>query len=192
MTLYTEFEIKFLDINPDEIRKKLSGIWAICSIPLRRMQRFVFAHPTNPNAYLRIRQEWTKITTTYKEHDENLTIDSVREIEVIIDNAEAMRAIYKACGLQEKAIQETYRENRSYENIDISIDRRPWLRPFIEIEWPNAACIETVAKLLWFSMEDAIYGTVSDIYHKELSIPHDIINTTPTITFDNPPTKMKG
>lgn len=192
MTLYTEFEIKFLDINPDEIRKKLSDIWAICSIPLRRMQRFVFAHPTNPNAYLRIRQEWTKITTTYKEHDENQTIDSVREIEVIIDNAEAMRAIYKACGLQEKAIQETYRENRTYENTDISIDRRPWLRPFIEIEGPNAAYIETVAKLLWFSMEDAIYGTVSDIYHKELGIPHDVINTTPTITFENPPTKMRG
>lgn len=192
MTLYTEFEIKFLDMNPDEIRKKLSDIWAICSIPLRRMQRFVFAHPTNPNAYLRIRQEWTKITTTYKEHDENQTIDSVREIEVIIDNAEAMRAIYKACGLQEKAIQETYRENRTYENIDISIDRRPWLKPFIEIEWSNATCIETVAKLLWFSMEDAIYGTVSDIYHKELGIPHDIINTTPAITFENPPTKMRG
>ena len=192
MTLYTEFEIKFLDINPDDIRKRLQEIWATCNIPLRRMQRYVFAHPTNSQAYLRVRQEWTKITTTYKEHDDNKTIDSVKEIEVIIDNAEAMRNIYKACGLEEKAIQETYRENRIYENVDISIDRRPWLKPFIEIEWASAVSVETVAWLLGFTIDTGIYGTVSDIYYKELGIPHDIINNTPTITFENPPIKMRG
>jgi adenylate cyclase class IV len=52
------------------------------------MQRFVFAHPTKKNAYIRIRQEGNKITTSYKEHDEHQAIDSVKEIEVTIDSAE--------------------------------------------------------------------------------------------------------
>lgn len=87
---------------------------------------------------MRIRQEGEKITTTYKQHDDNKAIDSVQEIEVIISDAESMRQIYIACGLREKAYQETERENRAYQNgdeeIDISIDTRPGLEPFIEIE----------------------------------------------------------
>lgn len=185
--LATEFEIKFMAIDPDTMRKKLTEIWATCTIPLRRMQRFVFAHPTNPNAYIRVRQEWHKITTTYKEHDDKQAIDSVKEVEVIIDNAEKMRTIYQACGLKEKAIQETYRETREYKNIDISIDRRPGLRPFIEIEWPDQESVLECVEKLGLMIEDSIWGTVSDIYHKELWIPHEIINSTPIITFDNPP-----
>lgn len=185
--MQTEFELKFLNISPDEIRQKCSAIWASCVIPLRRMQRYVFAHPHNANAYIRIRQEWNKVTTSYKEHDDANTIESVKEVETEIDNLEAMRTIYKACGLREKAIQETYRENRKYEDVDISIDRRPWLNPFIEIEWKDKDSVERVSILLWFSPEEWLWGTVSDIYHKELWIPHHIINEMPIITFDNAP-----
>jgi adenylate cyclase, class 2 len=91
-----EYEIKFLDIDPDTIRTRLQSIGAICTIPLRRMQRYVFAHPTKKNAYIRIRQEGNKATTSYKEHDDNNAIDSVKEIEVTIDNVDAMRSMYIA------------------------------------------------------------------------------------------------
>lgn len=185
--MQTEFEIKFLWISPDEIREKLSNLQAICTIPLRRMQRYVFAHPTNKNAYIRIRQEWNKITTSYKEDDTNQTIWSVKEIEITIDNAESMRKLYLALWLYEKAIQETYRETWEYNNTTITIDRRPWLRPFIEIEWDTEWSVYKTISALWLDIDNWIYWTVSDIYNKELWIPHDVINTTPIITFDNPP-----
>lgn len=184
-----EYEIKFLEIDPDYIRQKIQSIWWICTIPLRRMQRYVFAHPNKKNAYIRIRQEWNKITTSYKEHDENKAIDSVKEIEVTIDNAEALRRIYIECGLREKAIQETYRETWEYENIVITIDRRPWLKPFIEIEWPNQISVEKIVEKMGLHIKDGLWWTVSDIYNQELWIPHEIINETAIITFDNPPQK---
>lgn len=186
-----EYEIKITNINPDEVRKKLFEIGATCTIPLRRMQRYVFAHPDKKNAYIRIRQEGNKITSSYKEHSEHSAIDNVKEIEVEINNAEALRQIYLQCGLKEKAIQETYRETWQDKSIIITIDRRPWLKPFIEIEWPDQASVENYCYRLWFDTNVWIYGTVSDIYNKELGIPHDIINNMPYVTFDSPPQQWK-
>lgn len=182
-----EYEIKFLQINPDDIRKHLQSIGWICRVPLRRMLRYVFAHPHKKNAYIRIRQEWNKVTTSYKEHDQNKAIDSVKEIEVVIDNAEALRRIYIECGLREKAIQETYRETREYKNTIITIDRWPWLKPFIEIEWPDQISVEKIVVAIWLNIKDGLWGTVSDIYNQELWIPHEVINETSVITFDTPP-----
>jgi hypothetical protein len=39
---------------------------------------------------------------------------------------------------------------------------------------------------------EQIGGTVSDIYNRELGIPHDVINEMPIITFDNPPGRYTG
>lgn len=187
-----EFEIKFLKIDPDMIRNKLQSIGAICTIPLRRMQRYVFAHPINKNAYIRIRQEGNKVTTSYKEDDEQKNLDSVKEIEVEIDNAEAMRRIYLLSWLREKAIQETYRETRHWNSITITIDRWPGLKPFIEIEGNNKRDVIYFLHELGLEEQKWVYGTVSDVYNKELWIPLDIINETPIITFDNPPTSYLG
>ena len=190
--MHIEYEIKFTGIDPDAIRQWLSSIGATCSIPLRRMYRYVFAHPTNSNAYIRIRQEGDKITTSYKEDDGKKWIDSVKEIEVTIDNAEGMRHMYSAFWLREKAIQETYRETWNHNDVVVTIDRRPGLKPFIEIEWLWQEAVEKTIAALGLVSSDGIYGTVSDLYHAELWIPHAIINETAIITFDNPPVKRQG
>lgn len=178
-----------MDIDPDVIRQKLQSIGAICTIPLRRMQRYVFAHPTKLNAYIRIRQEGNKATTSYKEHDDKQAIDSVKEIEVTIDNVDAMRNMYIAFGLREKAIQETYRETWEIQWVVITIDRRPGLKPFIEIEWPDQTSVEKIINDIGLDIHNGLWGTVSDIYFQELWIPHEVINETAIITFDNPPLK---
>jgi len=124
---------------------------------------------------------------TYKEHDEKNAIDSVQEIEVIVNDMDLMRQICTKCGLREKAYQETYRENRSLGDVDISIDRRPGLKPFLEIEWIDQHSVEDTLSKLWLGGHETIWGTVSNIYLRELGIPLDIINEMPVITFDNPP-----
>jgi predicted adenylyl cyclase CyaB len=182
-----EYEVKFREINPDEVRQKLQINGWICTIPLRRMQKYVFAHPSKKNAYIRIRQEWHKTTTSYKEEWLNNTIDSVQEIEVTIDNAAAMRQFFLQIWLREKAIQESYRETWEIDWNVVTIDRRPWLKPFIEVEWPDAKSVENCSEKLWYSMDDAIFWTVSDIYFIELWIPKEKINETNVITFDSPP-----
>ena len=104
-----------------------------------------------------------------------------------IDNAEHMRKLYIACWLREKAIQETYRETRVRNDITTTIDRRPGLKPFIEVEWPSESSVELFLQKIGLDKKEWLFGTVSDVYHYELGIPLDVINETAIITFDNPP-----
>jgi adenylate cyclase class 2 len=150
--------------------------------------RVAFRHPTNPNnAYIRVRDEGSCITCSYKEVDKTKTIDQVKEIEFDVSNFDACVLFLKCIGLQQKAFQETYRETRKWRNLQITIDEWPWLKPFIEIEWASSEEVEEAIQALWYSIDDAIFGAVDEIYLIELWIPTNIINNTEVITFDNPP-----
>ncbi len=78
----TEFEITFTPINKDEIREKISKIWWICIKPEVLMKRVTYSK--TENTYARIRDEWWKITCTYKEISETENINRVKEIETIV------------------------------------------------------------------------------------------------------------
>jgi len=62
-----EIEAKFLDINPEEIRGRLTKLGAKMVYLERMMRRKVFEHPTNKeNDWFRVRDEGDKITLSYK------------------------------------------------------------------------------------------------------------------------------
>lgn len=154
------------------------------------MRRVVFSHPLDKNSYLRVRDEWAKITTTFKKIIPwELNIESVQEIECEVSNFNSMKDIYLAMWLNQKAYQETYREVWQIEDeIEFMIDEWPWLYPFIEIEWSSKEIVQKYTELLGFNYIEGIFGAVDQIYLKELGIPCDILNEqTPIITFDNPP-----
>ena len=185
-----EFEIAFPNTNHETIIEKIKTLWGNCKKKKTFMRRVIFFHPTDPCGYLRIRDEWGKITTTYKYiPDWELSIESIKELECTVSDFETMKNIYIAMWLREKAYQETRREvwEISWE-IEIMLDEWPWLNPFIEIEWKTEEKVRKYVGLLWLKYWDGIFWTVDQLYLRELSIPVDIINNhTPKLTFDNPP-----
>ena len=188
--MQTEFEIKFTSIDKELMIQKIINLWWECTKKRTLMRRVVFFHPTDSNSYLRIRDEWDKITTTYKYIDwDSSHIESIKELECSVSDFDTMKNIYLAMWLKQKAYQETYREVWKLNNeIEFMIDEWPWLYPFIEIEWLSQELVYKYVNLLWLSIQDGMYGTVDKVYLKELGIPCNILNTqTPEITFDNPP-----
>ena len=156
------------------------------------MRRVVFSHPIDPCGYLRVRDEWWKITTTYKYISDDVSnIESVQEIECIVSDFESMRDIYLAMWIKQKAYQETKREVwKINDEIEIMLDEWPGISPFIEIEWWSEAVVRKYVELFGFDYADGLFGTVDQIYLRELGIPPQVLNErTPTITFDNPPKK---
>lgn len=188
--MYTEFEITFTAVDPESIKNKIQALGGICTKPRTLMRRVVFSHPSSADSYLRVRDEWDRITTTYKYFTPgDLTIESVQEIECIVSDFDSMRDIYSAMWLREKAYQETYREVwQIWDEIEFMIDEWPGLRPFVEIEGENEAVVRRYTTLLGFQYEDGLFGAVDQIYLRELGIPCTVLNEdTPVITFDNPP-----
>lgn len=185
----TEFEVKFYPINRENFIEKLKEIWAICIQKETLMRRTIFYHPTNKDAYLRVRDEGGKITCTYKEiSSENLDINSVKEIETEVWDYLSMINILKNIWVKQKSVQETKREVWEINwEIEIMIDLWPWLEYFVEIEWESEEIVKKYSKILWFNWEEAIFWATDQIWKKVYGISEDFINTYPEISFENPP-----
>lgn len=155
------------------------------------MKRVAFDNPNTKKekSYMRIRDEWNKITCTYKEMiGGELSINSVKELECEVSDFGVLKQIFNNMWIKEKAYQETYREIWTVDNeILFMIDERPGLEPFIEIEWKSEDIVKMYSEKLGFDYNDWIFWTVDEIYYKELWLSHDYINSLPIITFENPP-----
>lgn len=189
----TEYEVVFTNIDREKIIDKIKNLGWICAKKNTLMKRVIFEIPNNKRwSYLRVRDEWDKITCTYKE--ENLLvsdINSIKELETIVKDFDIMVNIFRKLWLNEKSYQETYREVwRINDEIEIMIDLWPWLNPYIEIEWENEEVVKKYSILLWFDYNNWIFWTSFQIYEKELWLDYEFINSLKEITFDNIPRKI--
>lgn len=185
----TEIEVKFLNVEFDDIRARLTAIGATCEQPMRIMRRAIFATPgmdENRNAFVRVRDEGHRTTVTYKQFDE-ISLTGAKEIETQVADFEAMLAILSKTEMRQRAYQESRRETWSVGDVEVVLDEWPWLNPFIEIEGVSEERVKEVAAQLGFTWEDAVFGAVTQAY--EAQYPNtqasDII-MTPEIKFELP------
>lgn len=190
----TEYEIVFREIDREEVIKKISLLWWKIIKKNTLMKRIVFYNPLSKKegTYLRVRNEWDKVTCTYKEIlPWKLDINSVKELEVEVSDYDGMVNIFKALWLKQKSYQESYRETWAIEDeVYFMIDLWPWLKPFIEIEWNSEEIVKKYSIELWFDYQKWLFGAVDQVYFEELWIQHDYINSLESITFDNVPRKI--
>lgn len=181
-----EFEATFKQINPFDLRKKINECRGKNIHSKFLMKRAAFHLPTpTETEWLRVRQEFNKITLTYKNISRENTIESQKEIELSIDNFEQAILMLQTIGCKQKAYQENYRESWEIDNIIVTIDEWPFLEPFVEIEGKSKEEVIKVAKKLGFSWEDAIFDAVTVQYAEKYGIIAERINNqTPLIVFD--------
>jgi len=189
----TEYEVVFTNIDREKIISKIKNLGWICIKENTLMKRIIFETPNNKRwSYLRVRDEWDKITCTYKE--ENLLINdinSIKELETVVKDFDIMVNIFRKLWLIEKSYQETYREVWKINNeIEIMIDLWPWLNPYIEIEWENEELVKKYSNLLWFDYNNGIFWTSFQVYEKELWLDYEFINNLKEITFEKIPWKI--
>ncbi len=188
----TEYEVVFTDIDKNKIVEKIRELWWIKTKKNTLMKRVIFENPLDKKwSYLRVRNEWDKITCTYKKQTPwKLNINSIKELETEVKDFDIMVNIFRNLNLKEKAYQETYREVWQINNeIEIMFDLWPWLNLYIEIEWKNEEIVKKYSKKLWLDYSKWIFGTSFQVYEKELWLSYDYINNLKKITFDNFPNK---
>ncbi len=179
-----EIEATFINIDKDALRAKLKQLGATMIQPEINMKRVIFELPGA--AFARVRNEGNKIVMTYKRIHEN-TLTGTEEVNVEIDDYDAGVNFLKGIGLEAKAYQETLREEWKLDNVDIDIDTWPWLPPYVEIEGPSPQAVEDVATKLGFSLKNAHYGSVDEIYKLYYDVSSHDINYCPEITFTDVP-----
>lgn len=164
----TEIEIKFLNVDIEDIRNRLREAGAKLEQPMRLMKRALIeeAHHKKEHSFLRIRDEGDKVTLTFKRRNDPLgrTIDSVKEIEVQVSNFDVTVELFREAGWEYSTFQESKRETWTLGKAEIVIDEWPWIPPYIEIEGENEETIKNAALALKLDWNDGVYGSVDVIY----------------------------
>lgn len=171
----TELEIKFLDIDKNDLRKKLKDIGADLVNGERLMRRKVFDYLDRrlekEKAWIRVRDEGNKITLSYKILMDR-TLHGTKEIEVIVNDFEATCDFLLASGFDMKSYQETKRESWKYKDVEIDIDTWPWIPSFVEIEVNNGneKNLRDFVDKLGFKWSDGLHGSIETTYQKYFNV----------------------
>lgn len=190
----TEIEVKFLNIDHDEIRAKLRGIEAVCTKPMRLMRRAIIDYPDRRlqtgqnNSFIRVRDEGDMTTLTFKQF-QSLSVDGAKEITTIVDSFEDTVQIFEAVGLEVLSFQESMRETWEFRDCSIELDVWPWLNPYMEIEGPDTTALQHLSLLLNLDWNDAVFGDVMVAYRAQYPHlqEHQTVGSLPEVKFDAEP-----
>jgi adenylate cyclase class 2 len=148
-----EHEAKILDVDPGVIEARIlaSGGRHVGGPVL--MRRFVYdITPGDESRWIRLRASGDLVTVAVK-HIVNDGIDGTEEIEVRVDNFDAMSEILSQLGFTPKAYQENRRTSYKLGTAKLNIDEWPLLRPYLEIEADSTEAVIRVAALLGYTEE---------------------------------------
>ena len=169
-----EIEVKFLNINPEEIQEKLKNIgakktgefflrWSAFDYPDLRLDK--------KGAWIRLRDEGNgKVTLTYKKRlgiksrDGNINDSGMEEIESYVDDFNKVALILKKIGFIEKHYAEKKRIRWEKDEIEFDIDKCPELDYYLEIETTTWDKIDLAINLLELNPDEKKIFSVNQIY----------------------------
>lgn len=159
-----EFETKVLNINKDELIKKLRSLGAK-EIPEFLMRRYVFDIESKDIEWIRLRQGNDKATLTYKlKKHGNTKVGKTVEIEVEVSDFDKTARILKKLTFKEIYYQENKSHIFNLDNIEFSIDTWPKLKPYLEVESSSKKRVDQGLKLLELLGQDSGDKDIVAIY----------------------------
>jgi len=187
--MQVEYEARFLDINPDELIKKIKEVGGVLKSPLTIYRRSVFSLCDIKKGFVRVRDEGDKVTMTSKIY-KNPKFPQEYELE-LKDSFEHGQAFLRSLNLDEKAYQETMREKWSIirnkkELCEIAIDRIPALPIYAEVECKTKKDLDRCIKLLDLKKHKINFGGFGKVYVEYYGMSeNEINNVIPKLTFQN-------
>lgn len=159
-----EYEVKVLGISPIEIIQTLRSLGAK-ETPEVLMRRYVFDFSTGVIEWLRLRDDGSKVTLTYKHKEKgNTRVGRTIEIETEVGDFDKTATILKKLPFQAIYYQENKRHLFTLDEIEFSLDTWPKIDPFLEVESHNKSKINQGLKLLGLEGKDSGDKDIKEIY----------------------------
>ena len=170
-----EIEAKFLEIDKDELIKKLLELGAEDKGEELITQQ-VFHDPEKKwyakKKFCRIRTTGKGIFFTYKHVQANTATGTV-EIEFPLSDPEKMKTFLEHMGLVMDRNDEKRRHKFMLGEVIVDIDTWPTIPTYVELEGPTEEAIKDVANKLGFDWSKAVFGTadtvIREVYKLDLS-----------------------
>ena len=166
-----EIEVKILEINKEEIIKKLEFLNAQIILDDALIEDYNFDFQDN---FLKKKKELLRLRKigkdVYLTHKKNYSIqNNIRkedEFETNIGNAEQMRIILQGLGFHITSIRQKRRTSYLLEKVRFEIDTYPEIPTYLEIEAPSEYKIKEMLEKLEIPLEKAVPLTGGEVIRK--------------------------
>jgi adenylate cyclase class 2 len=159
----TEYEVRVLEIDHDEMVKKLESLGAELQFDTLQ-QRYVYDfNPVIDSKWIRLRTNGIKTTLTIKDLNAK-TIDGTKELEIEVDDFDKTNQILEELGYKNRGFQQNKRTQYILDGVEIDLDRWPLIPEYLEIEGENEQAIYDCLDKLGISKDKIVTLDVSSIY----------------------------
>ncbi len=151
-----EIEIKILDVNPTEIRKKLAVLGAKKTFD-GDVEIVMFDFPDGRlkknDCLLRVRRLGDKTEVCYKGKNESKTFKVKEEIEIVADDFENALKIFERLGFKRTYEGKKHREAYHLNDTKFEMDTYAHIPTYLEIDAPDEKSVEKYVKKLGYTMQ---------------------------------------
>lgn len=161
--MHTEYEVRILEIDVEEVKKKLEELHATCEWD-HMQKRYIYDFiPREEKKWIRLRTNGEKTTLTIKNIVKS-SVDGTQELEIIVDNFERTHLLLKELGYGPRLYQENRRIQYNLNGVEVDIDYWPMIPTYIEIEGASEEAVYNAVSALGFDKEDCTTRNVDEIY----------------------------
>ncbi len=153
-----EIEVKILEIDAAEVRRKLVGLGArrtyagpVVTVYLDTDNERLKRHDES----LRVRQIGDSVKVCYKGRNQSRVFKSREEIEVVTSDLEDTVALLERLGFVVQKKRTKRRESYRIGNAVFDIDKYPRIPALLEVEAPSQRLVAQFVRRLGYSMSDA-------------------------------------
>lgn len=161
----TEYEVKILEINHEEMVKKLEDLGAVL-VGEYNQRRYVYdLIPKADGKWIRLRTNGKKTTLTIKDIKAE-SLDGTKELEVVVDDFDTTHSILRELGFREKAYQENKRIQYKLDGAEIDLDCWPMVPEYMEIEGNSEEEVLSTLNKLGIDESKICTLSVKSVYEK--------------------------
>lgn len=158
-----EYEIKILEIDHDNIVKKLEELGAKKTMDVLQERYIYDVIPRSDHKWIRLRTNGTKTTLTIK-NQEAKTIDGMKEIEIEVDDFKKTNLLLEDLGYKNKGFQQNKRVQYILDDVEIDFDYWPLIPGYMEIEGKSEESVLKMLDKLGIDRERIVTLDVDSIY----------------------------
>lgn len=162
-----EIELKFLDIDVDEIKFKIESLGAILKYDIE-IESFSFLaddfHGSDSNKkYLRVRKIGSDVVLTYKDPATDSKMTSRNEIEIKVDDYEKAILLIEKLGFTKGEVFRKHRIHYEFDTVHFELDTLENIPTYLEIETQTEDEMKSICEKLGLDMTMGKKGTIVEI-----------------------------
>ena len=164
-----EYEARVLEVNKDELEKKLKSLGAEKVADFNYRRRVYDFNPRSDGKWIRLRTDGNKTTLTLKEI-KSKEIDGTIENEIEVSDFDATDIILNKLGYKAHTYQENKRTRYLLDGVEIDIDTWPYIPTYVEIEGKSTKQVKEMIKKLGFDQNKVTSIDVQEVFKQYYNI----------------------